>query len=51
MKARVRNKVVGDENLNGRELRGLKTEFEAEELENIVDALCGVGGLVPVARK
>ena len=51
MKARLREKYVGEENASGREVRRLKGQFEAEEVEGVVEALCGVGGLVPVGKK
>ena len=51
MKARVKEKEVGEENASGRELRKLKAEFEGEDVENVVEARCDQGGLVPIGRK
>ena len=51
MKARLREKEVGEENESGRELKRIRSQLEAEDVETVVEALCGPGGLVPVARK
>ncbi|KAK4685678.1 ribosomal biogenesis protein LAS1, partial [Tremellales sp. Uapishka_1] len=51
IKVRLREKEVGEENPNGRELKRVRRELEQSEVEDVVEALCGVGGLVPVARK
>jgi ribosomal biogenesis protein LAS1 len=51
MKVRVSEKIVGEENPSGRELRTIRRDFDVVDVEDIVGPLCTVGGLVPVARK
>jgi ribosomal biogenesis protein LAS1 len=51
MKVRMREKDVGEENDTGREVRRLKSDLEGKDGQEVVEALCKVGGLVPVARK
>lgn len=51
MKVRVSEKIVGEENPSGRELRTIRRDVDVVDVEDIVGPLCTVGGLVPVARK
>ena len=50
MKARMAEMQVGEENESGREVGRLRAELEGEEVERVVEVLCGEGGLVPVGR-
>jgi ribosomal biogenesis protein LAS1 len=51
MKFRLSERVVGEENDSGRELRGLRKALAEEDALDIVEALCGADGVVPVGRK
>jgi ribosomal biogenesis protein LAS1 len=51
MKARVREREVGEETESAREKRGIMRELEGEEEGEVLEALCGQEGLVPVGRK
>ena len=51
MKIRVRDKVVGEENETGREIRKIKRDLELVDPEDIITALCTVEGIIPLARK
>lgn len=51
VKYRLREKEVREEDESGREVRKVKKELESEEGDAIVDTLCQVGSLVPLARK
>ena len=51
MKLRTGQKIVGEENDSGKEVRRIKRDLEMIEVEDLVVVLCGTQGLVPVARK
>ena len=51
MKVRVSEKIVGEENPSGRELRAVRRDLDIVDVEDIVGPLCTIAGLVPVARK
>jgi hypothetical protein len=51
MKLRTSQKIVGEENDSGRELRRIKRDLEMIDPEDLVVVLCGTQGLVPLARK
>lgn len=51
MKIRIRDKLVGDENETGRELRKVKRELETVDPEDVISLLVGVEGLIPLARR
>lgn len=50
MKVRMRERLVLEEDDLGRELKAVKREILNEDLEDVVQVLCGVGGLVPVSK-
>ena len=47
MKARLRERIAGEDD----ELRRQKVELVREDLDSVLEDLCGEGGLVPIARK
>jgi ribosomal biogenesis protein LAS1 len=51
MKVRVKEKIAGEENETGYELRRLRKEMESEDVEDLAEVLCTVGALVPMARR
>ena len=51
MKLRTGQKIVGEENDSGKEVRRIKRDLEMVEVDDLVVVLCGTQGLVPVARK
>lgn len=51
MKLRTGQKIVGEENDSGKELRRVRRDLETVDPEDLVAVLCGTQGLVPVARK
>jgi ribosomal biogenesis protein LAS1 len=51
MKLRVRDKLVGEENETGREMKKIKRELEAIDPEDLAAALVSTEGLIPLARK
>lgn len=51
MKIRIRDKLVGDENETGREIKKIKRELEVMDPEDVVSALITVEGLIPLARR
>ncbi|KAK1925784.1 Las1-like-domain-containing protein [Papiliotrema laurentii] len=51
MKTRVRDKVAGEENETGREIRKVKRDIEVVDPEDVIAALCTVDGLIPLARR
>ena len=51
MKLRTSQKIVGEENDSGKELRRIKRDLEMVDPEDLVGVLCGTQGLVPLARK
>lgn len=51
MKVRVSEKIVGEENPSGREIRAVRRDLDIVDVEDIVGPLCTIAGLVPVARK
>lgn len=51
MKDRLRDREVAEDTDRAKELRRIKRQLEAEEVEDVVEALCGSEGMIPLARK
>ena len=51
MKGRLKHRDDLEGHAEGREMKRLKAQFEAEDCEHLCEVLCGQGGLVPIARK
>jgi ribosomal biogenesis protein LAS1 len=51
IKLRLKEKIAGEENDSGREIRSLRKLLAEEDPSEVAEALCGLEGLVPVGRK
>jgi ribosomal biogenesis protein LAS1 len=51
MKVRLKERLVGEENETGKEIRSLRRALEEEDAGDVIEALCNLEGLVPVGRK
>lgn len=51
MKDRLRDREVAEDTARAKELRRVRRGLESEEVEDVVEALCGTEGMIPLARK
>jgi ribosomal biogenesis protein LAS1 len=51
MKDRLREREVAEDTVRAKEMRRVRRGLEVEEVDDVVEALCSVEGMIPLARK